>query len=778
MENNSLTRLTLLVVLGLLLLEGPNAAFGQARFGANLLRKEPSWYRSDEAKAIADSVLQYQSPQGGWPKSTDLARPPRSPDDIPPPGGGRANSLDNDATTVPMQFLARVAHATDDAKYRDAFLRGVDYLIAAQNPNGGWPQFWPLRRGYYSHITYNDGAMIRVLELLRDVAQGDDPYDFVDGEHREQAARAVELGINCILKTQIEQDGQLTAWCAQHDETTLEPAWARAYEPPSLSGAESVGVVRFLMSIDDPSDEVIRAVEGAVAWLRSVRMNGWRVERVRNGERRRDRRLVADPEAPSLWARFYELNTNRPLYLDRDSVFRYDFSEISYERRSGYAYHGTWAASLLERDYPRWRAKHGLANEGEVIEGGALAGQRHRVIVSTDIGGTDPDDFQSMVHLLVYADVLDLEGLVSSPYGPGRKEHIQEVIDGYEADYANLKTHSSHYPTPDALRAITKQGETKRAPYAGVRQPTEGSEWIIECARRDDPRPLHLLVWGGIEDVAQALHDAPDILPKLRVYWIGGPNKKWSPDAYQYLVDNHPKLWMIESNATYRGWFTGGNQLNDMGNEEFVSEFVDGHGALGDLFESKKPEVKMGDTPSVAWLLRGNASDPSQPSWGGSYVAAWERPLLRLTRMPTADDQMEVFGILELALPVDDVLKDAEAVLRVENQRLDGYFAPDNTVRFRFSPKSAKRYEFVLESSLQSLDGKAGAVVAYSISSETAKRPTARLPNWWTDNPAVEASEGSHVGVRTVSRWRGEFLGDFAERMQRCQSPAPARSKR
>ncbi len=175
--------------------------------------------------------------------------------------------------------------------------------------------------------------------------------------------------------------------------------------------------------------------------------------------------------------------------------------------------------------------------------------ERCRVVVSTDIGGTDPDDFQSLVHLLVYADALDLEGLISSPYGPGRIQHILQVIDCYEQDYPNLRTYSPCYPTPDRLRSITKQGETERAPWEGIRQPTEGSQWLIDCARRDDPRPLHVLVWGGIEDLAQGLHDAPDILPKLRVYWIGGPNKKWSPDAYQYVVENHPDLWIIESNS-------------------------------------------------------------------------------------------------------------------------------------------------------------------------------------------------------------------------------------
>jgi hypothetical protein len=324
--------MTMGLLFGLLAVIQGSVALGAIRWGETVLRQKSQWYNSAEAGAVADSVIQYQSPQGGWPKSTDLAKPPRTPDDIPPPGRGRANSLDNEATTLPMAFLARVAHATGEAKYQDSFLRGVDYLLAAQYPNGGWPQFWPLRNGYYSRITFNDGAMIRAMTILRDVAGGQP----------------------------IKQDGKRTAWCAQHDEKTFEPAWARSYEPPSLSGAESVGIVRFLMSIEEPSPEIVAAIEGAVAWFRSVAMKGVRVESIRQDDGRADRRLVPDPDAPPLWARFYELGTNRPLYLDRDSVFRYDFAEISYERRSGYAYHGTWAASLIATEYPAWCRKHKL----------------------------------------------------------------------------------------------------------------------------------------------------------------------------------------------------------------------------------------------------------------------------------------------------------------------------------------------------------------------------------------------------------------------------------
>lgn len=410
---------------------------------------------------------------------------------------------------------------------------------------------------------------------------------------------------------------------------------------------------------------------------------------------------------------------------------------------------------------------------------GALDGHRYRVLVSTDIGGTDPDDFQSMVHLLVYADCFEIEGLISSPYGPGRKKHILEVIDCYEKDYVNLKTYSDRYPAPDTLRAIAKQGETERAPYAGLRRPTEGSQWTVQCARRDDPRPLYLLVWGGIEDLAQALHDAPDILPKLRVYWIGGPNKKWGPDGFQYIVTHHPNLWIIESNATYRGWFTGGNQSGQWGNKEFVTRYIADKGALGNFFVSKKADIKMGDTPSVAWLLKGLPDDPSQPGWGGQFVRTWERPYSRFERMTTKADRMEVFGVLELVLPMgDEIPKQPEAVLAVENQRLPGHAPGDGSMRFRFCPKAAKRYDFKIEANIPVLDVKTGGITAYVPSPSIAKRLSADLPNWWTDDLSPGVAEGSHSGAKTVSRWREDFLHDFAQRMLRCQSAALSETTR
>jgi hypothetical protein len=402
---------------------------------------------------------------------------------------------------------------------------------------------------------------------------------------------------------------------------------------------------------------------------------------------------------------------------------------------------------------------------------------RPRVLVSTDIGGTDPDDFQSLVLLLVYADRLAIEGLVSSPYGPGRKEHILQVLDLYERDYPNLRTHSSAYPTPDALRAVTKQGALESPGRSGLGAATEGSDWIVACARRPGPRPLWVLVWGGIEDLAQALHDAPDILPKLRVYFVGGPNKTWSVDAYSYIEENHPGLWIIEANATYRGAFVGGPQDGDLGNREFVTTHVAGRGALGSFFATLLGgTLKIGDAPSVWRLLHGAPEDPSKGGWGGRFVRVWGGRKAAFNRLTTAADRVEVFGVVELSLPLPDGMS---AVNRVEVAF--GRRAPvrvDNDgrrLRVRFSPRDAGLWPYVFRSDFAGLDGRAGALTAVAPPPERTSHPSQRHPNWWTDDPDPAEAEGVHPGARSVSRWREDALRDFAARLQRCAPPARRR---
>ncbi len=250
---------------------------------------------------------------------------------------------------------------------------------------------------------------------------------------------------------------------------------------------------------------------------------------------------------------------------------------------------------------------------------GALDGQRPRVIVSTDIGGSDPDDFQSMVHLLLYTDALDLEGRISSPPNAGRAEHLLEVIDAYEQDYPRLRRHSAKYPTAESLRSLVKQGAIEAAPEKGWSRSTPGSRWIVERAHGRDDRPLWILVWGSITDVAQAVHDAPSIKQRIRVYSIGSWNTRLDRASRDYLFKSHPDLWWIEADTTFRGMYMGGRQDGEWGNRRFVERHVKGHGGLGELFFRKKPDIKMGDTPSLLYLLRGDVDDPAGPHWGGSF---------------------------------------------------------------------------------------------------------------------------------------------------------------
>ena len=267
------------------------------------------------------------------------------------------------------------------------------------------------------------------------------------------------------------------------------------------------------------------------------------------------------------------------------------------------------------------------AEETKDPQGGALTLERYRVIVSSDIGGGDEDDIQSMIHYPVYADLFDTEGLISSPPQQGRKKDILKVIDQYEKDYPHLKTWSPKYPTPDTLRSLTKQGATDPAPKQGFSTSTEGSRWIIQCAQKKDLRPLYVLVWGSITDVAQALHDDPSIKKKIRVYFIASWNLAQDRNAFHYIDQHHPDTWMIFCDTTFRGWYMGGRQDGDLGNKTFIQKHVKGHGKLGDYFAPLKGgSIKMGDTPSVAYLLRGNPDDPTSESWGGQFIREKRRP--------------------------------------------------------------------------------------------------------------------------------------------------------
>ena len=327
----------------------------------NAMRQPPAWYGGAEAIRIADNLLIYQHNNGGWEKNIDMAIPlsQKSRGEVEKRKSEAHTTIDNDATYTQMQFLARIYGAAKQEKYRTSFEKGLNYLLEAQYPNGGWPQFYPLRKGYWSHITYNDDAMVGVLETLRPIVGNAPGYEFIADATRTRARMALDRGIECILKTQVTMNGKLTVWCAQHDEKTLAPAKARSYELPSLSGSESAGIVKFLMGIDHPSPEIVRAVQGAAAWFKESRITGIGLERkpAPGMPKGFDQVVVPDAAAPPLWARFYELNTNRPMFSGRDGIVKYSVAEIEYERRNGYRWYVDRPAKLLSDDYPKWAAK-------------------------------------------------------------------------------------------------------------------------------------------------------------------------------------------------------------------------------------------------------------------------------------------------------------------------------------------------------------------------------------------------------------------------------------
>ena len=329
----------------------------------DVFKQRPQWYQTDEAARIGDQLLLYQKDNGGFEKNVDMALMLTKPEReklAAAKSDGSETTIDNRTTYPQVAYLARLITASmlktsppaNLPKYKDAFNRGIDYLIASQYENGGFPQFYPLKKGYYSHITFNDDAMIGVLRVLRDIAEKKGDYKFVDEDRRFKAETAVKKAAALILKLQVEVDGKKTVWGAQYDEKTLKPAAARTFEPISLTAGESVGIVRFLMLDPAPSDEVRDAIESAVKWFESYKLKGIRWER-KNGENV----AVKDNNAPATWARFYQIETMKPIFIGRDGVIKYDVMQIESERRNGYAWYVDGARDLLEKDYPNWKKK-------------------------------------------------------------------------------------------------------------------------------------------------------------------------------------------------------------------------------------------------------------------------------------------------------------------------------------------------------------------------------------------------------------------------------------
>lgn len=350
------------------------------------LRQTDGWFQSASASVLAANVLSHQSPRGSWPKNTNTTTNPfrGKPSEL-------HGTFDNGATLEELRFLARFQRIHGNAGFeperitvleakgttevetppaagartpaategqltgspdaRAAVQRGLRHILEAQYPTGGWPQSYPPGPGYARHITFNDDTFVRILDFLRE-APRDPDFAFLGPELLESCRVAVDRGIDCILRCQVRIEGTKTVWCAQHDSTTLEPRPARTFEPVSLSGAESARVLKFLMSLNSNRAEIEEAIRGGVAWFERSALHGIRVVRS-NG----DVSVVSDPSAPAIWARFYDLETGRPIFTGRDGVVRQNLAEIEKERRTGYSWYGTWGRDVAEA-FLRWKRAH------------------------------------------------------------------------------------------------------------------------------------------------------------------------------------------------------------------------------------------------------------------------------------------------------------------------------------------------------------------------------------------------------------------------------------
>ncbi len=330
------------------------------------LPDQPS-YSPEQVPEIVDNILLFQRDNGGWPKDYDMlavlteeqrqaVRETRSRTDT---------SFDNGNVHSQVVYLARAYTASGNPAWKEACLRGLDFMLSAQLENGGFPQRFPNSKGFSAHVTFNDGVMMGILNTLKDCNDGAPHWSWLDADRKAKCDTAVMKGVACILKCQIVVDGKRTGWCQQHDKKTLEAASARTFELASICPQETTEIVRFLMRFESPTEEIRESMAAAVEWMQSVQLQGVKVNRVAAPREEFERHstdfdvvVVSDPQAPPLWARHYEIGTNRPIFAGRDGVKKYSLAEISKERRTGTLWYGGWPDKILKQEYPEWKAKH------------------------------------------------------------------------------------------------------------------------------------------------------------------------------------------------------------------------------------------------------------------------------------------------------------------------------------------------------------------------------------------------------------------------------------
>ena len=333
----------------------------------NPLPNKPK-YNADEITKIADNIILFQKGNGGWAKNFDMQAilSNEQIEKIKTNKDLLNTTFDNGATHSQLTYLAEIYSKTNREKYKSAFLKGLNFIFNSQYENGGWPQFYPDTSGYRKHITFNDGAMMGVMKLLLKIVSKNENYLFISDSIYNRSVEVFERGVECLVNTQILENGKMNVWCQQHDHITLKPASARSFEPAAICNGESSEIVLFLMELKNPNEQIINSIKSAAEWFEESAIEGIRVEIIKAPKvdfmyhtSTWDKRVVVDSDAPRIWTRFSELNTHVPLFCRRDGKIVYSMAEVERERRTGYGWYH-YAPEAVLQEFPNWLERNDL----------------------------------------------------------------------------------------------------------------------------------------------------------------------------------------------------------------------------------------------------------------------------------------------------------------------------------------------------------------------------------------------------------------------------------
>ena len=313
----------------------------------------------DAAKAAADALARGQVESGGWdyvidydPENMKLSYLRGDAGKLSPEEIAKRKNLtnfDDNNTQSAIQFLLAIADAMKgggdarDARIREALDYGLRKMIEAQYPNGAWPQRWrgeahtvqdfPIVKAhcpadyphefpkvnYYAHYTLNDYTHMDCIATMLDAFHRTGKREYLD---------AAKRGGDFLILAQMPEPQPV--WAQQYN-ALMEPAWARAFEPPSVTGNESVGAMQALMDlhVETGEEKFLKPLPAAIAWFKR------------------------SESAPGKWARYYELQTNRQLFGDRDGKIYHHLADISEERQRGYSWQGDYHAPRMLAFYEK-----------------------------------------------------------------------------------------------------------------------------------------------------------------------------------------------------------------------------------------------------------------------------------------------------------------------------------------------------------------------------------------------------------------------------------------